>query len=470
MKVAVVGCGYVGLVSAVGLATVGHDVVGVEAHEGRRQQVAAGVAPFHEPGLQESLQAVIAAGRLRVSADVVDTADADVVLLAVQTPPDAGGAIDLQYLQAAAEAVAEAFQRTPRRRVVATRSTVVPGTADHVVAPAFRRAGTDTTTSVASNPEFLREGSALDDFLHPDRIVVGCRDEWGQTLLEEVYRPLGAPVIATMPATAELAKYTSNAFLATLISFSNEIARICETQPGVDVEDVLAVLHLDRRLRPPANGSSPAAPEILSYLKAGCGYGGSCLPKDLSALIAHAENGGLPVPLLEAVRTVNEDQPDRVVTMVADALGGLQGRTVTVLGVAFKAGTDDLRDSPGLKVVRKLLDGGASVRVHDPLVVAAALPSDVRARVTATGTLGEAVATADACVLTTNAPEFATLASLLDDKCGSVLPVIVDGRRLLHADQLASAGYYAVGRAPLSATPQGEPPREGDSTVPLPPR
>jgi nucleotide sugar dehydrogenase len=426
MRVAVVGCGYVGLVSGAGLASVGHDVVGIEVDPGRRERIAAGSAPFHEPGLPELLEG----GALKVSGELRDAADADVVLLAVQTPPVADGSIDLQFLKSAAAELAEAFAEDPqRRRVVAVRSTVIPGTAEGVLSPIL-----GPQVAVASNPEFLREGSAVKDFLHPDRIVVGCDDPGAREVLAELYRPFEAPLVFTSPATAELAKYTSNAFLATLVSFSNEIAHISESLPGVDVEDVLGIIHADRRL-----SAGGVRPEILSYLKAGCGYGGSCLPKDLSALIAAGEAHGQPMPLLRAVREVNEGQAARVAAAAGEALGGLEGRTVAVLGVAFKAGTDDLRESPGLRIVDELLEQGSTVRVYDPLVKAAALDAYA---VEVAPSLPEAIAGAEACILATNDAELAQVTELAENGL-----VVVDGRRAIDAATMPNGNFVAVGRA-----------------------
>jgi UDPglucose 6-dehydrogenase len=448
MRVAVVGCGYVGLVTGVGLASVGHQVLAIEADPGRLEQVAAGSPPFHEPGLQGLLRSELRSGRFGVSSDLREAADEDVVLLAVQTPPDPTGGIDLRYLERAAASLAEAFADSPRRRrAVVIRSTVVPGTAEAVVAPSF-----EADVAVASNPEFLREGSALEDFLHPDRVVVGCEEEWGRELLAELYRPFDAPLIFTSPATAELAKYTSNAFLATLVSFSNEIARICESVPGVDVEDVLGIIHSDRRLTPKVDGRT-IRPEILSYLKAGCGFGGSCLPKDISALIAASKGRGEELPLLEAVRAVNEAQPVRVVESAARALGGLEGRTVAVLGLAFKGGTDDLRSSPGLRIVEELLARGARVTVYDPLVSARALAEHQRSGQLSTAhDAAAALEAAEACIITTNAPEFRGLGDLLAEGDYSDT-VIIDGRRVIDHARVGHAAYLAVGRAGERSSP-----------------
>jgi len=440
MRVAVVGCGYVGLVTGVGLASIGHDVVGIEADPGRREAIARGTLPFHEPGLDALLRTELAAGRLQISGDPSLTSDSDVILLAVQTPPNDDGSIDLRFLEAAVNRVSAELAQAPERpRVVGVRSTVVPGTAETIVRPAL-----EGRSWVASNPEFLREGTAVSDFVNPDRIVVGCDDEGGHELLAELYRPFGAPIVLTSLATAELAKYASNAFLATVISFSNEIARICEELPGVDVEEVLGILHRDRRLTPVVNGMV-VQPGILAFLKAGCGFGGSCLPKDLSALLAERAARGSEHPLLEAVLAVNEGQSGRVVDLLERRLGELEGRSVAVLGAAFKGGTDDVRASPGLRILDRLLERGVRATVFDPLVRAPALEDYAARGVSVAGSLTEALRAAEACIVTTNAPEFTRIA----EKLGDAEPgyVVVDARRWLDPTSFGDA-YAAVGRGP----------------------
>lgn len=441
MEVAVVGCGYVGVVTAVGLASVGHRVLGVEAAPGRRRQLASGTPPVKEPGLESLLQRTLREGRFQVTGDLGDAIDADVVLLAVQTPPAPDGSVDLGPVTAATRGLASCLRRRTVERplVVAVRSTVVPGTVDAVVAPALRASEVSARVAAASNPEFLREGSAVEDFLHPDRVVVGSHEPWANRVLADLYAPLEAPVVTLTPTTAELSKYASNALLATLISYSNELARVAEVLPGVDVEEVLGTLHLDRRLRVPGGGD-PAG--IVSYLRAGCGYGGSCLPKDLSALIAHARSASLPVPLLDAVREINDTQPSRLVALADSRLGGLCGRRVTVLGVAFKAGTDDLRDSPGIRVAEELLRAGAEVRAYDPLVDMAGLDCTA-GKVPLAPSLEEAVAYADACLVTTGAPEFSRLPDLVTGTRDG--PVVIDGRRFLDPGAFPPGRYLAVG-------------------------
>jgi UDPglucose 6-dehydrogenase/GDP-mannose 6-dehydrogenase len=330
--------------------------------------------------------------------------------------------------------------------VVAVRSTVVPGTADSL-APLFADGA-----AVASNPEFLQEGSAVEDFLHPDRVVIGAHEPWAQELLTELYAPLGATAVLTTPATAELAKYASNALLATLISFSNELASISEALTDVDVEDVLRAVHLDRRLSPRVDGAT-ISPGILAYLRAGCGYGGSCLPKDLSALVATRRAHGESHPLLEAVQAVNDAQPGRVADLLERRLGPLRGRRVGVLGLAFKAGTDDVRSSPALRIVDELLGRGAEVQAFDPLVRPEALDAWSTRGLRVVDTLDEVVAGTDACLIATADPAFSEAAEL----AAAHGTLLLDGRRLLPVERLGDT-HLAVGRAaPQAGRPSGEP-------------
>lgn len=461
MRVAVVGCGYVGLVSAVGLASVGHHVTGIEGDAGRRERIAAGTPPFHEPGLAELLETVQSRGAFDVTGDIASVRDAEVVLLAVQTPSDRNGAINTEPLATAAQRVGAVLAADAHQRVVATRSTVVPGTAEDTIQPLLDDGeGERITTAAAANPEFLREGSAVDDFLNPDRLVLGCTTDWGARLLEELYAPLGAPATVTAPATAELAKYTSNAFLATLISFSNEIARVCEDLPGVDVEDVLDILHTDRRLRVRV-GAQETTPAILSYLKAGCGFGGSCLPKDLSALIVSRRREGADAPLLESVRAINRTQPTRFVDLAERALGGLAGKRCAVLGLAFKAGTDDVRESPGLAAVDSLAQRGATVVAFDPLVGEEVRGDSLPGTVEIAATLNEAVAGVDACLVTTADPAFSALPNLIRASPPPA-PVVVDGRRALRPADFPAGTYVAIGRGAPTADFRAATPARSD--------
>lgn len=440
MKVAVVGCGYVGLISALGLAQAGHDVVGIDSDATRVERLERGEAPFAEPGVAQALADSLATGHFTVSASPAPAAAADAVLLCVQTPPSASGAVELGPLEAAASTLAGVFAGAPReRRVVFVRSTVPPGT------NARLRELLGDGVAVVSNPEFLREGSALADFVDADRIVIGAREPWAADVAHELYAFSSAPVVVTSPETAELAKYASNAFLATLVSFSNELARIGEATEGIDVEDVLGIVHRDRRLSGSGSGAaSPAA--IVSYLKAGVGYGGSCLPKDVAALSSYARTVGVDARLLDAVQCVNADQAAHVVDLAESRIGSITGRTIAVLGAAFKSGTDDLRSSPGLRVASELAARGAKVVVYDPLVSRERLVAVLPESAEAADTLAGAVADADVCVITTLAPEFAALPELVAARNGSA-PLVVDGRRLLDPSAFEPELYLGVGRS-----------------------
>jgi UDPglucose 6-dehydrogenase len=439
MKVAVVGCGCVGLVTGTGLAALGHEVSGIEIDEDRRTQIAAGRAPFHEPGLNELLRWTLGQGSFRVSQSFEVVGDAEVIFLAVQTPLQPNGSLNLDFLIHATSQVSHALAGDLSQKVVAVRSTVLPGTTEHLLRPLVSEG-----LEVAVNPEFLREGSAVADFQSSDRVVIGSREAWAGDLLEKLYAPLGTRIIRTTPETAELAKCASNALLATLISFSNEIGRISESTPRVDAEEVLSIIHADRRFVGTHEGLL-GRPEILSYLKVGCGFGGSCLPKDTKALLRYARSVGQTPLLLEAALAINEGQAASLVERANRALGGLKDRRVAVLGLAFKAGTDDLRVSPGLKILEELLARLAKPVIFDPLVPADALRSYETRGVKIADSLSSALEDVDACVITTAAPEFQVVPDMIRSSRDGV-PLVIDGRRLLPPEAVDVSGYLAVGR------------------------
>lgn len=439
MEVAVIGCGYMGLVTAVGLSSKGHQVLAIDIDPSRVEQIRQGVVPFYEPGIAKALKYCLKSGNLQVSNLIDDVSDYEVILICVQTPPKFNGAINLEILERAANSLSSVFTRNPMMRTVVIRSTVIPGTTEKFVTPIFRKVA--TKTHIAFNPEFLREGCALDDFLNPDRIVIGTHSAYAGKQLKRLYAPFSALVILTTPTTAELSKYASNTFFATLISFSNEIARICERTLDADVEDVLGIVHQDRRFKPSLSGAT--APGILSYLKAGCGFGGSCFPKDLSALIAYARSKREEPSLLKAVAAINVSQPIRLVDMASEILGGLLKRHITVLGAAFKGGTDDLRESPGLRIVDELLKRKVHVTIYDPLVDASNLKSYRDKGVVVASNMKDAVEISDACIIASNAPEFNKLKRWKE--FSKKYPAIIDGRRILKMPKGFEEKYYAVG-------------------------
>ena len=449
MRITIVGTGYVGLTTGVCLAFVGHQVACVDIIPKRVAAINGGEAPFYEPGLAEMLSNALFSGRLRATTNLEEAVvDSDVIFITVGTPETDRG-IDLSHVVAAARRVGLALRHASGYYVVALKSTVVPGTTGTLLRSLLeessgRRVG---EFGLCMNPEFLREGSAIHDFMNPDRIVVGQWDEKSGKVLAEVFQSFECPKIFTTPANAEMIKYASNALLATLISFSNEIAALCEVTPSVDVKVVLQGVHLDRRLSPVVNGQR-TSPGILAFLWAGCGFGGSCLPKDVNALRAYARERSAAPLLLDAVMAVNTQRPAQLERLAEEALGSLRGAAVAVLGLAFKPGTDDLRESPAVAVIRLLRSKGADVRAYDPIVTSAPDGSGLSSLATVCTTPEEALRDADAAMVVTACPEFAALD--WPALCGQMRrPVIIDGRNALETVSWpAGVQYLGIGRMP----------------------
>jgi UDPglucose 6-dehydrogenase len=441
MRISVVGTGYVGLVSGVCLAAKGHEVVCVDISQERVDMINARRAPIHEDGLPELLERTVGTSLTATTDLRAAVLGSDISLIAVGTPY-VGDQIDLTFIRAAATQIGEVLRDKDGYHVVVVKSTVVPGTTEEVVLPLLeeasgKRAGADL--GVGMNPEFLREGAAVRDFMEPDRIVLGGIDDRTVAVLAEVYAPFDAEKLATTPRTAEMIKYTANALLATLISFSNEIGNICSAVGGIDVVEVMRGVHLDHRLNPILPDGSRAEPVALTYLEAGCGFGGSCFPKDVKALIAHGRRHGHEPVVLDAAIAVNERQPQRLVALLHRHLPDLEGRPVTVLGAAFKPNTDDVRESPALRVVADLLDAGATVTVHDPVALenfGRALDGAVRCE----PDLDAALRGAEAVLVVTSWPEYRDLPARL----GPDGPVVVDGRRMFPPG--AFRRYEGIGR------------------------
>ena len=444
MKIVVVGTGYVGLVTGACLADVGHEVVCVDRDEARVRDVNAGRSPIHEAGLEELLDRNVG-GRLVASTQLRDAIlHADASLVAVGTPT-VDGRIDLSAVRSAATEIGEALADHRGYHVVAVKSTVLPGTTDGVVRPLLEQASgraAGEAFGVGANPEFLTEGQAVRDFLRPDRIVLGGIDDRTRGQLDDLYEGFPAvPRVRTNNATAEMIKYASNALLATLVSFSNEIANLCSAVGDVDVREVTDGVHASQYLTIElADGSRHTAP-IASFVEAGCGFGGSCLPKDVRALAGQGRDLATPTPLLDAVLTVNESRHEELLRLLRRHVPSLAGRQVAVLGFAFKPGTDDVRESPAIPVVRGLLAEGADVRVHDPVAGAAVREVFPDGPVRAVPTLEEAVAGADAVVLVTRWEEYGRLADVVREANPDVL--VVDGRRVL--DKRAFRRYEGIG-------------------------
>ncbi len=444
MRVSIIGAGYVGLVTGVCLAEKGHEVVCVDVDRTKVERLTRGEAPIHEVGLGELLGRH-AGKRFSATTDLVGAVrDSEVTFIAVGTPFD-GAAIDLTYVVNAARQVGAALVEK-NGHVVVVKSTVVPGTTDGVVRDALeetsgRSAGEGFGLGV--NPEFLTEGQAVADFMNPDRIVVGGVDERTLDTLAAVYANfIDVPIIRTNNKSAEMIKYASNALLATMISFSNEFADLCTALGGVDARDVMAGLHTSGYLTVPgSDGESTRAP-IVSFLEAGCGFGGSCLPKDVSALIAHGAREGVKMNVLQAVLDTNSQRPDRVLEGIRREVHDLNDARVSVLGLAFKPDTDDVRESPSFPIIERLVTAGADVTAYDPVAMDTARLVLGDAPVRYAASLEDAIASADIIVIVTRWHEFERLPAMLRELDRA--PFVYDGRRMLDAN--AVERYGGIGR------------------------
>ncbi|HLO21296.1 MAG TPA: UDP-glucose/GDP-mannose dehydrogenase family protein [Sphingomicrobium sp.] len=431
MRIAMIGTGYVGLVSGACFADFGHTVCCIDKDAGKIDGLNAGLMPIWEPGLESLVKANAERGRLTFTTSLPEgVKDAEAVFIAVGTPARRGdGHADLTFVF---EAVRELAKVIGPGTVVVTKSTVPVGTGDRIE-EILREEGV-TNVSVASNPEFLREGAAIADFKHPDRIVVGADDERAQDVLKEIYRPLflnRAPILFTGRRTAELTKYAANAFLAVKISFINEIADLCEAVDA-DVQDVARGIGLDNRIG-------------AKFLHAGPGYGGSCFPKDTLALLQTADKFGVDQRIVRTTVAVNDDRKASMIERVASAVGDLRGKRVAVLGLAFKPNTDDMREAPSIPLINALVERGAKVSAFDP--VARDQAEKVFTGIEFAPDAYAAAANADALVIVTEWDEFRALDL---DKIASALRgnVLVDLRNVYDRDEAKEAGlaYYGVGR------------------------
>ncbi|HEX4105281.1 MAG TPA: UDP-glucose/GDP-mannose dehydrogenase family protein [Rhizomicrobium sp.] len=431
MRIAMIGTGYVGLVSGACLSEFGHDVVCIDKDAGKVDTLRGGGIPIYEPGLDEVVAANVKAGRLWFETDLAKgVAGATAIFIAVGTPSRHGdGHADLSYVFAAAEEIARALTGYA---VVVTKSTVPVGTS-RKVEEIIKKTNPEALFDMASNPEFLREGSALEDFRRPDRVVVGCDTDWARDVMREVYRPLylnETPILFTSRESSELIKYAANAFLATKITFINEMADICE-KVGGNVQDVARGIGLDGRI-----GSK--------FLHAGPGYGGSCFPKDTLALVQTAQQLGAPTRIVEAVVAVNDDRKLNMARKIEAAFGGVKGKTIAVLGLTFKPNTDDMRYAPSLVILPYLQDAGATIRAFDPeghREAAKHLKLDYRRDAY------DALEGADGVVILTEWNEFRAL-DLERVKAALKTPLMVDLRNIYRPAQMREAGfqYISVGR------------------------
>jgi UDPglucose 6-dehydrogenase len=443
MKISVIGAGYVGLVTSVCLAEKGHQVICVDMDQEKVDKINNGTPPIFEKGLEELLQRNIRK-TLHATTDLPEAVlSTQITFIAVGTPFD-GHKIDLFQVEEVARHIGQVLKEKNTYHLVVVKSTVVPCTTDETVGPILevnsgKRLGEDF--GLGMNPEFLTEGVAINDFMFPDRIVLGANDQSSLSMMEEVYTPFeGATIFRTNIKTAEMIKYASNALLATMISFSNEFGNLCAALGDIDVVDVMRGVHLSNYLSTPMPDGERFFAPITSFLMAGCGFGGSCLPKDVNALITHGKNAGRSMELLQAVININEQQPKEIISILKKHFRSLVGIRVAILGLAFKPDTADMRESPAIPVIKTLLEEKAMVQAYDPVArqEAKKLLGD---RITYCENLDQVVNDAEAVILITRWEEFRMIPELLAKIKPS--PLFIDGRRML--DKSSIPEYEGIG-------------------------
>ncbi|HMF30102.1 MAG TPA: UDP-glucose/GDP-mannose dehydrogenase family protein [Candidatus Lokiarchaeia archaeon] len=435
IKVSICGIGYVGLCLAAGLAKKGYRVICVDVDEERIAQVAAGKAPIFEPQLEEFLSEGVEAGLLTATLDIKEAVmGSDITFLCVGTPCDDTGYIDLKYIREVSKELGEVLKEKEDFHVLSVKSTVIPGTTDGVVKPIVeeysgKTAGVDF--GLAMTPEFLKEGSAIADMMEPDKTVIGALDDASREKLELLFSVFPGAVVTCDLRSAEMIKYANNSFLATKISFINEIANMCE-KFGADSTIVARAIGLDVRIGP-------------KFLMAGCGFGGSCFPKDVKALYSAAKEAGYDSKILKATLAVNEVQPLRVVDALQNLLGDLSGKKIAILGLAFKPDTDDMREAPVIKIVNELLEQGAQVVATDPVAIPNA-QKILGDKISFASEISDALAGADAAAIVTEWAQFKALSP--DDFLQAMnSPVVVDGRKIYDPKVMLGAGvkYFQIG-------------------------
>lgn len=449
MKVAIVGTGYVGLVTGISLASIGHIVSCVDTDRDKILLINQGKSPFYEPNIDKYLKDTVKK-KLLLATDNLEEAvsRSEVTIIAVGTPT-VNNKIDLSFIKQAAEQIGKAMAKKKKYHVVTVKSTVLPGVTEKVVKPLLEKYSKKKIGEfgLCMNPEFLREGNALEDALHPDRIVIGQIDEKSGKEFAKIYAKISTVKIFTNLCTAEMTKYAANALLATLISYANEIARISESTGNIDVLDVWRGVHLDKRLSPTYRNTK-IKPGILSYILSGCGFGGSCFPKDVQALTSFSQESGVEPKLLRSVININKTQPYRLITLLKKVLGeDLSDKKIAVLGLAFKPNTDDIRESAAFPVIEKLLLEKAVVLGHDPMVYENKVPEQLaKLKITLVKSVKEAIQKTDAAIIITGWEEYTKLTPQFFKK-NMKNPIVIDGRRIYdkHLFQQNGIAYKGIG-------------------------
>lgn len=450
MKISIVGTGYVGLVTGLSLAVLGHEVICVDNDQDKIFKINKGHSPFCEPGIDKLLKQEVAKKTLYVTNNLEKSVlESSVTIIAVGTPT-VNNKIDLSFMETAAKQIGETLAKSKKYHVIAVKSTVLPGVTENIVKPILekyskKKVGKDF--GVCMNPEFLREGNALEDALHPDRIVIGQIDGKSGKEFAKIYSKFSCPKIFTNLWTAELIKYAANSLFATLISYSNEISRIAESTGKVDVLDVWKGVHLDKRLSPYVGGKQ-IRPGVLSYIFSGCGFGGSCFPKDIQALASFADHQKVEAKLIKSVIEVNRTQPHRMIILLKKALGeNLKGKRIAVLGLAFKPNTDDTRESAAFPIIEALISEGAKAICHDPMAYKEYIPTRLKtSAINLATSVNEALKNADAAMVITGWDEYVKLTPQFFKKTMNK-PIIVDGRRIYDKIAFMRAGiiYKGIG-------------------------
>lgn len=432
MKISVIGTGYVGLVSAVGWSDLGHEVTCIDIDEEKLNKIKNGHSPIHEDGIEELLDKGVSEGRIKTDSSFSDIAESDIAIISVGTPPNEDGSMNDEFIRSCSASIGEEIKKSQKFNIIAVRSTVLPGTTDNTVkriieGKSGKKAGKDF--GLVMIPEFLREGHAISDFKNPDRIIIGFEDERSKRILQEMHKPFNCPVLFTDIATAEMVKYASNAFLATKVAYTNEMARICE-KIGVDIDRITEYIGMDKRIG-------------REFLVAGAGFGGSCFPKDVKGLIKKANEMHTEPKILEAAMESNEIQKKHIVDMIKEKTG-LKDRKIGILGLAFKADTDDVRESPATDIIKGLLDDGAVVRAYDPHAMKNM--KKIISGIEYAASIDDCIKGCDAVVILEAWPQFMLGAKRYKEMLGD--SILFDARRIFSDREAGEAGlrYVCIGR------------------------
>ncbi len=437
MNLAIIGTGYVGLTTGTCFAEVGHNVICVDNNAAKVDALLQGRVPIYEPDLEDLIVSNVSAGRLEFTTDLSMAVEkSDIVFIAVPTPPNEDGSVDLSYIEGVSHEIADVLRPEFGYRVIVDKSTVPVSTGSKVAQVIARYAHPGVDVDVVSNPEFLREGSAVRDLMNPDRVVIGADSQRAMDMMKRVYQPFSAPIVEVDLHSAELIKHAANSFLALKISYINAVSAVCE-KAGADVELVAQGIGMDKRIS-------------RNFLNAGLGYGGSCFPKDVKGFINISEQLGAPLELLKEVERINAAQLERFMERIREKLWVLRRKRIAVWGLAFKQNTDDIRESVAVKLIRKLCDEGAVVSAYDPKARENAERELAGLPVRFCDDMYECTRDAEVLIVATEWKQFAT-ANLMKVRGLMQLPIIFDGRNLLHGENAVHAGfeYHSVGRKSL---------------------